>query len=65
MMTKDEAKQLTILSTVMWDENPDDLGTVRELNPDSFLVDWQNGQLGFIDFQDAERVEVYQPKKEN
>jgi hypothetical protein len=59
-MDAKEAKQLLIKTVVMWDNNPADLGIVTELNLEGFLVEWQNGQKGWIDYQDAQKVERQQ-----
>jgi len=57
-MTAKEAKQLLVGTVVMWDNDPDDLGTVRKLNPNGFYVDWQNGQCGWIDYRDAKKISI-------
>jgi len=63
-MTTEEATQLRPDTTVMWDNDPDDLGTVCKLNYGGFLVRWDNGQEGWIDCQDAARIKTYtQPRQ--
>ena len=57
-MTTKEAKRLLVGTVVMWDNDPDDLGTVRKLNPGGFYVDWETGQCGWIDYQGAEKVSI-------
>jgi hypothetical protein len=42
----------------MWDGNPDDLGTVREIGRRGALIDWANGESGWLDFQDMQSVSV-------
>lgn len=62
-MTAKEAKLLLKQTVVMWDGNSDDLGTVLELSAGGFLVDWANGQRGWIDYRDADKVDLYHPKE--
>ena len=57
-MTEEEARRLLVRTVVMWDGDPTDLGTVRKFSWSGFYVDWENGQSGWIDYQDAERVSV-------
>lgn len=57
-MTAKEAKRLLIGTVVMWNNDPDDLGTVRKLSPNGFYVDWENGQKGWIDYRDAKRINI-------
>jgi hypothetical protein len=58
-MNEQEAKRLLPQAVVMWDNDPDDAGTVREVGYSGFAVDWANGQRGWIDFKDAERVSLW------
>ena len=57
-MTAKEARQLLVNGVVMWDNNPNDLGTVRKLSPTAFYVDWENGKKGWIDFYDAQKISI-------
>ena len=57
-MIAKQARQLLVGTVVMWDNNPDDLGTVREIAPGRFLVDWASGQRGWFRFADARKVSV-------
>lgn len=57
-MTAKEARKLLPGTVVMWDKNPDDLGTVRDIGRYSFYVDWANGQQGWIAFDDAIQVSI-------
>ena len=57
-MTPKEAKQLLKNTVVRWNNDPNDMGTVLELGPSGFLVDWENGQRGWIDYKDAQRVSI-------
>ena len=57
-MIAKQARQLLVGTVVMWDNNPDDLGTVREIGSYSFLVDWANGQRGWFRFTHAQKVGV-------
>jgi len=63
-MTEKEARNLLPQTVVMWDRNPDDAGTVREVGYTGFAVDWANGQGGWIDFKDAERISLWQPSQD-
>jgi len=56
-MTAKEAKRLSPGTVVMWDGNPYDWGTVRELSTTGFYVDWADGQYGWIDYKGATRVQ--------
>lgn len=62
-MTYNEAKSLLKMSVVMWEENPEDLGTVLEVGISGFFVNWENGQRGWIDNRGAQKVSLYQPKE--
>lgn len=57
-MTQKEAKELRKTAVVMWEENPKDLGIIKELGPGGFYVDWENGQKGWIDYGGAEKVSI-------
>lgn len=57
-MTPQEAKRLLINTVVMRNGNPDDMGTVLKLSPTGFFVDWENGQRGWIDYKDAQRISI-------
>lgn len=57
-MTEKEARRLLVGTVVMWDGDKEDLGTVRKLIANGFYVDWANGQHGWIDFQDAQKIEI-------
>ena len=57
-MTAKQAKQLLTNTVIMWNNNPNDLGTVREVGYSGFLVDWANGQKEWIDFKDAKKVSI-------
>lgn len=59
-MTEEEARKVLVGTVVMWDTDPDDLGTVKEFHHNGFFVEWKNGQSGWIDYQDAERVSILQ-----
>jgi len=64
-MSTNEAKRLLKMTAVMWDNNPDDLGMVLEIGSNGFFVDWENGQRGWIDYRDAKRVSLFQPRLNN
>jgi len=62
-MTKEEATQLLKkMSVVMWDKDPSDTGIVTDLGPGGFFVIWANGQSGWIDYQGAQIVSLFQPQ---
>jgi len=54
-----ESKQLLIGTVVTWDDDPTDLGTVREVTPEGVFIDWANGQRGWIDHKDMNRIEIH------
>ena len=62
-MNTKEAKLLLEKTVIMIFNDHDNLGTVLKLSPTGFLVDWQDGQRGWIDYRDAQEVELYQPKR--
>ncbi len=56
-MTYSEATQLKDGDRVTWDKNPEDLGTVRAIGNRAVKVEWDNGLKGWVDFEDAKRIE--------
>jgi hypothetical protein len=57
-MTTKEAKNLLVGTVVMWDENTDDTGTVRQISSSAVYIDWVNGDQGWIDFKDMKHVSI-------
>ena len=61
-MTEKEARQLLPLTIVMWDNNPDDLGTVRSIEywgvRWGVTIDWENGRSRWIAFQDQDMEKI-------
>ena len=57
-MTAKQAQGLLVGTVVMWAGNPDDLGTVRQIGRRGILIDWANGESGWLDFQDMQQVSV-------
>ncbi len=57
-MTAKQARKLLVGTIVMWENNPNDLGTVREIGRRGVLIDWENGESGWLDCQDMEQVSV-------
>ena len=57
-MNEKQARQLLPGTIVMWDNDPADLGTVREIGIGGALVDWENGQAGWIDYKGFEKVSI-------
>jgi len=60
-MTSREARSMLPGTVVMWDNDPENSGVVRELGRNGFYTNWQDGQAGWIDFQDADKVGLWQP----
>jgi hypothetical protein len=60
MMTDQDARKLEVNTRVIWNNNAYDRGTVTKINPSGFYVRWDNGQQGWIDFRDAEKINLYQ-----
>jgi hypothetical protein len=58
VVTSKEAKLLLVGTVVMWNGNPHDTGVVRRRNSSGFYVDWQNGERGWIDYRDAEKISL-------
>lgn len=59
-MTGQRARRLLVGAIVMWDGNPNDLGTVREVGPWGVLIDWQTGERVWRAFRDMQQVSVRQ-----
>lgn len=57
-MTEKQARELLRNTVVIWNNDPDDLGTVRKLSSTAFFVDWANGQDGWVDYRDAKKISV-------
>lgn len=57
-MTATQARQLLVGTIVTWDGNPDDLGTVRRIGPNGLFIDWVDGKVGWVYFEDAAKVSV-------
>jgi hypothetical protein len=57
-MTGKSARKLLVGAIVMWEGNPNDLGTVREIGRWGVLIDWQNGETVWRDFRDMQQVSV-------
>ncbi len=57
-MSAKQARILLVGTVVMWKGNPNDLGTVREMGRRGVLIDWENGESGWLDFQDMQQVSV-------
>ena len=56
-MTEEQAKQLSVGTRVIWDNDPEDAGSVTEVSRNGFFVVWDNESPGgWIDFRDAEPV---------
>ena len=51
-MTPEQARTVLPGTRVMWDGNPDDLGTVRELGRTGFLVKWARAPNCWIPYDD-------------
>ena len=58
MMTYAEAKRVLLNTVIKWNGDPNDLGTVRKVSSTALYIDWENGQHGWIDFHDAEKVSI-------
>jgi hypothetical protein len=57
-MSAKQASRLLVGTVVMWEKNPNDLGTVRQVGRRGVLIDWANGESGWLDFQDMQQVSV-------
>lgn len=57
-MTATEARKLLLYTVVTWDNDSEDTGTVLEKGKNSVFIAWANGQRGWIDFRDMQRVHV-------
>lgn len=50
-MTEAEAKRLAPDDRVMFEGNPNDLGTVRRVDADGVLIDWDNSLRTYVRFE--------------
>jgi len=57
-MSARQAAKLLVGTIVMWDGNPVDLGTVRQIGRWSVLIDWQTGESVWREFRDMQQVSV-------
>jgi len=57
-MSAKQARKLLVGTVVMWKSKPGDLGTVRQIGRRGVLIDWANGESGWLDFQDMQHVSV-------
>lgn len=57
-MNEKQARNLLPWTVVMWDNDPKQLGTVRELDINGFFVAWADGQSGWIDYKDAKKISI-------
>jgi len=55
-MSPDEASKLVVGDCLLWEENQDDQGVVTETGYCAVKIQWDNGQLGTIHFNDCEKV---------
>ncbi len=57
-MTATQARNVLVGTVVMWNDNPEDLGTVRSMTTDGMFVDWENGRPGWFSYKDAKLIKV-------
>jgi ribosomal protein S1 len=57
-MSAKQARGLLVGTIVMWEGNPADLGTVRQIGRRGAYIDWENGVSGWLDFQDMAQVSI-------
>ncbi len=57
-MTAKQACRLLVGTIVMWDGNPNDLGTVRQIGRRGVRIDWQTGESVWRGFRDMQQVSV-------
>ena len=55
-MTYDEAKELKVSTSVMWDGDPEDAGVVTDINEFEVRIEWDNGIYGWIHKKDLHNV---------
>jgi len=61
-MTYDEAKTVSEMTLVMWDDNPDETGVVTDIGYSGFEICCTvDGATVWINFRDAEKVSLYKP----
>lgn len=57
-MNEQEASQLKVGDIVIWYGSIHDQGKVTEVGYRSFKVEWENGQIGTVDFQGVTPVSL-------
>ena len=57
-MTHDESNQLKVGSSVMWDNDPEDAGVIKEIKGNAVYIAWDNGQGGWLDRRDLKPVSM-------
>lgn len=57
-MTEREARKLLPGTVVYFGEDRTDLGTVRKLDRGGPYIEWEDGQKGWIAYQDMENVHI-------
>lgn len=55
-MKNKEAAKLKVGDRVMWNNNPQDLGTVSEVGYCAVRIKWDNGQTGTTHLDDMDSV---------
>ena len=49
-MNEKQARQLLPGTVVVWEDNPNDLGTIRRIGELGALIDWENGGCDWYAF---------------
>lgn len=63
-MNSKQSKKLMIGTVLMWDNNPKEKGTVREVTHAGVLIDWENPRDGlcWLSHLDAEHINFWHPE---
>lgn len=57
-MNKKEIKQLLPQTIIIRNKDPHDIGMVFEVSKNGFYAVWNNGQMGWMTFTDAENIHI-------
>ena len=55
-MTKNQAKRLPLSTRVSWDNDLNDQGYIVDKTNQALFIRWDNGQKGWIDNKDLDKV---------
>ena len=57
----EQAKKVKIGTVVIWDNNPEDVGVVTNVQFQGFHIQWAN-ESGWVDYSDAQKISILEDK---